>query len=139
MKFVNLTPHPIMVETTNHRPWGHPDGEDWGTGKETILPSGEVARVETIRHRLDPIRIHADKDWDILYLLDEQKFGEIKGLPEPADNTLYIVSLVVLAAATDKGRTDCVAPDTANATRNKEGHIVSVPGFVKQVSKEQAS
>ena len=48
-KFVNLTPHSITVSTLIHRPWCHPDGEDWGEGEQVIEPSGEIARVEVIR------------------------------------------------------------------------------------------
>lgn len=62
----------------------------------------------------------------------EQQFGDITGLPEPADGVLYIVSALVLTAAKSVGRTDCVAPATGHpdCVRN-EGFIVSVPGFVK--------
>jgi len=38
---------------------------------------------------------------------------------------------MVLNAAKAQGRTDVVAPDTANAVRNDDGHIVSVPGFIR--------
>lgn len=62
-----------------------------------------------------------------------QQFGDVAGLPEPADNTLYIVSALVLTAAKAQGRTDCVAPATGHpdCVRNDKGFIVSVPGFVR--------
>ena len=62
----------------------------------------------------------------------EQQFGDVTGLPEPADGVLYIVSALVLTAAKVAGRTDCVAPATGHpdCVRN-EGVIVSVPGFVR--------
>lgn len=62
-----------------------------------------------------------------------QEFGEVTGLPEPAVNTLYIVSALVLTAAKQAGRTDCVAPATGHpdCVRSDKGFIVSVPGFVK--------
>lgn len=62
-----------------------------------------------------------------------QEFGQVTGLPEPADNTLYIVSALVLTAAKTQGRTDCVAPATGHpdCVRNDKGFIVSVPGFVR--------
>lgn len=63
----------------------------------------------------------------------EQQFGEVTGLPKPADGVLYIVSALVLTAAKAQGRTDCVAPATGHpdCKRNDKGFIVSVPGFVK--------
>lgn len=63
----------------------------------------------------------------------KQKFGEITGLPEPEDGVIYIVSLLVLAAAEQQGRTDCVAPASGHpdCIRDEQGRIVSVPGFVK--------
>lgn len=62
-----------------------------------------------------------------------QQFGEVTGLPAPADGVLYIVSAIVLTAAKAQGRTDCVAPATGHplCKRDDAGHIVSVPGFVK--------
>lgn len=62
-----------------------------------------------------------------------QQFGEVTGLPEPADNTMYIVSALVLTATKQAGRTDCVAPATGHpdCIRNEKGFIVSVPGFVR--------
>lgn len=63
----------------------------------------------------------------------EQRFGDVTGLPEPADGVLYIVSALVLTAAKAAGRTDCVAPATGHpdCVRNDKGFILSVPGFVK--------
>ena len=62
-----------------------------------------------------------------------QQFGDVTGLPEPADNTLYIVSALVLTAAKAQGRTDCVAPATGHpeCIRDEKGFIKSVPGFVR--------
>lgn len=62
-----------------------------------------------------------------------QEFGAITGLPEPANNIYYIVSALVLTAAKEQGRTDCIAPATGHpdCVRNDKGFIVSVPGFVR--------
>lgn len=63
----------------------------------------------------------------------EQQFGEVMGLPESENGTMFIVSAIVLTAAKAQGRTDCVAPATGHpdCVRNDKGFIVSVPGFVK--------
>lgn len=102
---INLTPHAIAMS----------DG--------TIFePSGQVARVTV--HQTDAGTIAGIP-------VKTQTFGEIVNLPEPKNNTVYIVSSIVLTAAKNAGRTDVVAPDTANAVRNDQGHIISVHGFVK--------
>lgn len=105
MKLVNLTPHDIVI-----------------TDGPTFKPSGKVARVDAIQKDAGSINGIPVKT---------QIFGDIVDLPEPQDDTVFIVSAIVLAAAKDKYRTDVVAPDTSNAVRNDKGHIVSVPGFVK--------
>lgn len=102
MQFVNCTPHDIMLN----------DG--------TVFPkSGNIARVS-----VDFTDFDADG-------ICEQVFGEVEGIPEPQENTKYIVSLVVLGA-TD--RDDVVAPATGHpdVVRNDKGHIVSVAGFVSR-------
>ena len=105
MKIVNLTPHDIVI-----------------TDGPTFPPSGIVARVSV--QQVDAGDINGIP-------VKTQTFGDIVDLPDPADDTVYIVSALVLSAAKAAGRTDCVAPDTANAVRDDNGHIVSVPGFIR--------
>jgi len=66
-------------------------------------------------------------------LVMEQEFGDIKGLPEPQEGVLYIVSAIVLAAGKKAGRSDLVAPATGHPSckRNEKGQPISVPGFVR--------
>ena len=104
-KIINLTPHAINI-----------------TDGPTFPPSGKVARVSV--QQVDDGVIGGVP-------VKKQTFGDIVDLPDPADDTIYIVSALVLSAAKAAGRTDCVAPDTANAVRDDNGHIVSVPGFVR--------
>lgn len=104
-KIINLTPHAINI-----------------TDGPTFQPSGKVARVSV--QQIDDGVIGGVP-------VKKQTFGEIVDLPDPADDTIYIVSALVLSAAKAAGRTDCVAPDTANAVRDDNGRIVSVPGFVR--------
>ena len=105
MKIINLTPHAVVI-----------------TDGLTFPPSGKVARVS----------VQQVDDGDINGVpVKKQTFGDIVDLPDPADDTIYIVSALVLSAAKAAGRTDCVAPNTAQAVRNDAGHIVSVPGFVR--------
>ena len=103
MKFVNVTPHAIVLNNG------------------TSFPSEGIARVAASFSAFD-----ADG-------CCEQQFGEVTGLPAPADDVLYIVSGLVLTAAKAAGRVDVVAPATGHpeVVRNEKGHIVSVPGFVR--------
>ena len=99
--FVNLTPHGLTLN----------DG--------TILPaSGQVARVSASFTEFDQNGIC------------HQKFGDVENLPESKEDTIYVVSALVLA--TVKDREDVVAPATGHpdCVRNN-GMIVSVPGFVR--------
>lgn len=103
-RFVNVTPHAITLNNG------------------VVFPtSGTVARVSNSFSEPD--------DDNVMSI----SYGNIEGLPEPADNTLYIVSALVLSAAKEKGRTDCVAPATGHpdCVRSEKGFILSVPGFVR--------
>lgn len=104
MKIINLTPHAITI-----------------TDGTTFPPSGKVARVSV--QQLDAGTIDGIP-------VKTQTFGDIVDLPDPTDDTIYIVSAIVLSAAKAAGRTDVIAPNTAQAVRDEKGNIVSVPGFV---------
>ena len=110
MKFVNLTPHAVTVRL--------------GSGDRVFEPSGQVARVAVSSVQTEDI--------DGIPIFS-QTFGEIEGLPDPQEGTIYIVSLVVRQAAQKLGRTDVVSPDTSpqGAIRDDQGRIIAVRGFVR--------
>ena len=99
MNFVNCTPHDIVMND--------------GTIYEK---TGIVARV-------------AASYTDAVEGICRQTFGKVEDLPEPAKDTYYIVSALVLGAS---NRIDLVAPATGHpeTVRNDKGHIVSVPCFI---------
>lgn len=100
---VNLTSHDIVVRT--------PDGDI------IIKPSGEVARVASEQ---EVIARHAEVD------IVKTVFGEVKGLPDPVPNTVYITSSQV-AMAVASWRDDVVSPDTGpTAIRDDNGRIAAV-------------
>lgn len=106
-KFINLTPHPICVENT--------DGE-----LITFPTSGIVARVS-----VDTVYGTNLGGFKISF----QVFGDVEGIPEAIEGTVYIVSAMVKARTNN--RSDVVAPDTGDsAIRNKIGHICHVTGFI---------
>ncbi len=101
---VNLTPHDVVIRQ---------DGED------IVIPrSDKVARVkETEIHTetIDGVEVT-----DIYY-------DKTLNLPEPKENTYYVVSIVVAYANCD--RQDLVFPDGLNAYRDENGQIEAVPGL----------
>lgn len=103
MKYVNLTPHAIVLND--------------GTRFE---PSGTIARVSASFSEFDSDGIC------------EQVFGEVQDLPQPEKGTAFIVSGLVLSALKG-ARPDVVAPATGHpaVVRNDKGQIASVPGFVR--------
>lgn len=107
-KIVNLTPHTIVVRIEE---------------TEKSFPAfGKVARVTSEMKDVGTIAGIPVKS---------QIFGEVEGLPAPEDGTVYVVSALVLSRAKAAGRTDVIAPNTAQAIRDEQGRIVAVPGFVK--------
>lgn len=103
INFVNCTPHQVVLNN--------------GTVFE---PSGNTIRVDQKISDFDENGIA------------KQSFGAVTGLPEPQENTMYIVSAIALQAAQAAGRNDVVAPATGHkdCVRNEKNFIVSVPGFV---------
>ena len=113
VRFINLTPHEVTVYS-----------ED---GKEVVLripPSGTIARVSTtskIIKKVDGV------------LIRKTEYNKIEGLPEPQEDTIYIVSTVLLIALKEKGimRDDVIAPDTNpdSVIRDSQGRVIGVKYF----------
>lgn len=101
MKFINCTPHAICLNN--------------GT---VYQPSGILPRVSQVISKFDD------------NLIATQSFGDVQGLPDVQDGVILIVSAMVLSAS---DRKDLVAPATnhADTKRNDKGHIISVPGFLR--------
>ena len=118
MEILNYTPHSIVVQLPN--------------GIPVVFPSIGSARVNMNRAFTPSIELDTFEDQSNLYIPTATlELIDIDGLPEPVDGTLYIVSSIVLDACRKIGRTDCIAPDTDKAMRNEQGHIISVPGFIR--------
>ena len=107
---VNLTPHAITIEKM--------DGSTI-----TVEPNGACVRVSTRTLKA------ADRDGIQIYT---SELGDVTGLPEPQDGTLYLVSRMVFDALeghlTWNNRVAC--PNTGAATRDEKGYIVSVKGLI---------
>ena len=100
-KFINMTAHTINEVTT---------------GME-IPRSGVIVRV---KQQTRKTQTHANVP------IYASTFGDIEGLPEPVEGTIYIVSALALNAV-QEGRTDVVAP--GNLQRDEHGQPVGCVGF----------
>jgi hypothetical protein len=102
---INLTPHAISVANSE------------GDVVMTFPPSGNVARVATSQEVV----------WELVGRpVTRTVFGEVTGIPAPADGTVYLVSTLVAQAAR---RPDVVSPDTGPTAVRKDGQVVAVRGF----------
>lgn len=105
MKFVNLTPHAITFFQKNL--------EDQTMNKLlTVQPSGQIARVAAktvvISEGFDGVPVTATE------------YGEVEGLPEPEEGTIYIVSSLVAGRCRD--RDDVFIPN--ESVRDAQGRII---------------
>lgn len=109
MNIINLTQHTINVISE---------------GNETAYPSQGLARVKTEEKEICKIN-------DIPVI--KTVYTTVEGLPDQQENTVYLVSTLVLQALKANGieRPDCLAPNTglSGAIRDDQGRIVAVRGF----------
>lgn len=109
MNIINLTAHTINVFLEE---------------KEIAFPSQGLARVKTEEKEVGKINgIPVVKT----------VYTDVEGLQESQEDTIYLVSTLVLQALKANGinRTDCLAPNTgvSGAIRDDQGRIVGVKGF----------
>lgn len=102
--FVNLTPHALNIE--------RPDMPNL-----IIPPSGDVARVATDRVSCGTIGSGIPVELSVL--------SDVTGLPEPADDTVYIVSGMVLDRV--QNRMDVFAPGAL--VRDSAGRVAGCRGL----------
>jgi len=112
MKFVNLTPHEIVVRL--------PDGTD------RHFPSEGNCRVSVTQNE-----IRKDDGIPIFF----NYYGAVEGLPGYQPETYYIVSLMVINALKAESpdgviRGDVVSPDSGPTAIRENGKIIAVRGFI---------
>lgn len=102
--FINLTPHALNIITP--------------TGTVSVPPSGEIARVSSTSEevlQISEIPVY------------ETSYGEVTGLPEPVEGSVFLVSGLVLSALEGSGRMDVMAP--GELVRNEAGQPVGCKGL----------
>ena len=100
--FINLTPHAVNVVLPN--------------GEELVIISTGIARVAETTTQIGEL--------DGIPLF-KSTYGQVQGLPEPAPNTVYIVSKMVTDALPQ--RRDLFIP--AVTVRDEQGRIIGCKGL----------
>ena len=99
MTIINLTPHAITFLDENN------------SVLATVEPSGVVARAALTRDRIS--EVHGIP-------VNPCSYGEVTGLPDPQDGTIYLVS--ALTAQACRNRNDVFITD--DAVRDDSGRII---------------
>ncbi len=106
MNIINTTPHEIVLDN--------------GTQKKVYPKSDTMVRVVVER-------VPHEYKIDGFDLID--RLVTKHNLPEPLPDTYLIVSMQVKNEFPN--RQDLIVPDSINALRNKNGKVISVPGFIR--------
>ena len=101
MQIINLTPHSINFLDADNRP------------VLTVEPSGTVARAKQTRTLCGHIAGIP---------MNQCAYGQVQGLPEPAKETIYVVSSITAQACPE--REDVYIVD--DSVRNEDGRIIGV-------------
>jgi len=106
MKVVNLTPHEVVVMSDNREV------------VDRYPATGQIARVSEV---IEPDNLDLGG-----VPVVRKRHAEVVGLPEPQDEVLYLVSVIVPPAVPD--RNDLIVPDTGpdSAVRDDGGRIIGV-------------
>lgn len=102
MRIVNLTPHEVKIV-------------DGGNNVVAVFPSDGVARASQHDVLVDEINSIP---------VVKTEFGEVLGLPEPAEDTVFIVSRITVEVARARGLNTDDLLITSGAVRDDQGRIV---------------
>ncbi|QUB37497.1 hypothetical protein J5A52_05210 [TM7 phylum sp. oral taxon 349] len=102
MRVVNLTLHEVKIV-------------DGGNNVVAVFPSDGVARVSQHDVLVDEINSIP---------VVKTEFGEVLGLPEPAEDTVFIVSRITVEVARARGLNTDDLLITSGAVRDDQGRIV---------------
>lgn len=108
MKIINCTPHDVNLVTEN--------------GSITFPRSGIIPRLTEQQQKINSVTVNGI-EIDIM----KKSFNEAEGLPEPQENTIFIVSALVAGAIKD--RDDLVIPN--DTIRDDQGRIIGCKNLAK--------
>lgn len=98
---INKTPHPLTLVTEN--------------GNITIEPTLPPVRVTESVHTIGTLTMNG-----VPVPVTRKSYGEVENLPDPADNTVYVVSALVAARVPE--RLDVLI--TSSPVRDESGRII---------------
>lgn len=131
-KIINCTPHDIVIVVDDFvSDYISSDDEFYVKEFFIIEKSGIIPRLREKQEKVESIRTTAtkkdelekcgyDNGWNIYIDIMKKSFSEVEGLPEPKENTIYIVSALVAGAC--KNRDDLVVPN--DIVRDDQGRII---------------
>lgn len=102
LEVVNLTPHSINI-----------------IGGPTFEPSGEIARISSTNENAGEMVVNGES-----IPLITQEFGEVVGLPEEKEGTLFIVSGLIFS---NSDRNDLLVP--GEQVRDDKGRVIGCKSF----------
>ena len=103
INIINLTPHTITFITEN--------------GNLNVKPSGLVARVSAKTEETGYMYVTS---FDIRIPVTTTVYGEVEGLPDPSENSIYVVSSLVAKQVPE--RKDVFIPN--ESVRDDQGRII---------------
>ena len=103
MEIINLTPHDVNIVLES--------------SVVTITKSGVVARCAQQTEQVDVLQYSSA---NAIIPITKTSYGEIIDLPEQKENVYYIVSRLVMSAAS--GRTDLLVPN--GLVRDDNGNVI---------------
>jgi hypothetical protein len=104
-KFVNLNKHEIVLQVK--------EGEFVSFPPSGITCGAAVKQVE--KYSIGGVPVMGNE------------YGEVQGVPEPEEDTIYIVNMIVLSRM---NRSDLVSPDTGPTAIREGGQVKAVIRFV---------
>lgn len=115
IEIINLTPHSINI-----------------VGGPTFEPSGDIARISSTNESAGEMVVNGE-----VIPLITQNFGEIVGLPEEKEGTMFIVSGLIFS---NTKRRDLLVP--GEQVRDEDGRVIGCKSFqvregVEEVSEEE--
>lgn len=109
---VNLTPHKIDIYDAS------------GTNLiKTLEPQQPLIRVKTETTFVKSVKIDETNSVNLF----TQKIGGLTELPEPKENTFYLVSAIAFAKAKEIGRKDCLMGN--EYIRDAGNNIIGIKSF----------
>jgi hypothetical protein len=116
VKLVNLTPHELNVYNSEGKVILSLPPPPEGTPIPRVSIKSEVVGTINIDGVEVPIR--------------KVVYGDVENLPQPEEDTIYVVSTFVILALKEKGieRKDLLSPDTNpdSVIRDKDGRVLGV-------------